>query len=233
MSRQSAFQLVIFDFDGVVVDSEIIALAELRKILAGCGVSISLEETRDRFLGTSISTPMAFIEERTSLPCPPDFVDEWHRLLFARYESELSVLPGIRELLSRLNDRSIEFCIASGGSRKRLAHALDCVDLTVAFGDRAFSTDLVKTGKPAPDIFLYAARQFGVAAKDCVVVEDAPAGITAASSAAMYPVGFVGGTHVRPTAEHHADTLSRCGARAIIKNHSELDAILNDAALAD
>lgn len=233
MTLQRGFRLVIFDFDGVIVDSEIIALDELRRIMAACGVTITLDETRDRFLGTSISAPMSFIEERTGHPCPQDFVDRWHERLFGRYKNELRVLPGIRALISRLTERSIDFCIASGGSRKRLAFAMECAGLLPIFRDRAFSTDLVKAGKPAPDIFFYAAAQFGVATRDCLVVEDAPAGIRAACNAGMHPIGFVGGTHVSQTGQDHAGTLLRCGAEAIIQHHAELDAILNGAAMSD
>lgn len=155
-------RLVIFDFDGVVADSEAIALEELAAEMTVRGAPVSYEETRTLFLGVSTATHMAFISEKSGKPCGSDFPDVWHGRLFRRYRSELAPVAGVIETLDFLDANGVGYCIASGGSVDRLAFALDCLGLSDRFKGRVFSAEMVARGKPAPDLFLHAAACLGL-----------------------------------------------------------------------
>lgn len=218
----SEIGLVLFDFDGVIVDSEAIALEELAAEMTLRGAPVSYEETRDLFLGRSTSAHMAFISERSGRPCADDFPDIWHGRLFRRYRSELEIVPGVLETLNFLEANDIACCIASGGSVERIAFALSCAGLTERFEGRAFSAEMVERGKPAPDLFLHAAATFGVRPDACLVIEDASSGITAAEAAGMASIGFVGGRHLADCREEHASRLVEVGAAAVARSHLDL-----------
>lgn len=215
MLKFSSHKFVIFDFDGVLIDSEIIAIAELRECISDFGVKLSLEETQERFLGNSIGSPIAFIKERTGQDCSKTLQPNWHSRLFQRYENELRVMPGAEELLSELDRLQISYCIASGGSIARVEFALNLTELKTRFVDRAFSAELVNKGKPDPALFLYAAEQCGYSPSECVVIEDAPAGVLAAKRAGMSVVGFMGGSHLTASRTKYADLLTQNGAEQI------------------
>ncbi|WP_420409622.1 HAD family hydrolase [Hoeflea sp.] len=222
--------LVIFDFDGVLIDSETIALEELRNCIDAYGVDISLAETRSRFLGSSVAHHMAFIAERTGKPCPPEFRSDWHDMLYRRYRSELRLVPGAEATLDALDEAGIGYAIATGGAVDRLGVGLECAGLTSRFADRAFSAELVPRGKPAPDIFLYTARQMGVSPSGCVVVEDAPHGIKGALEAGMRVIGFTGGSHFAGMESEAVTTLRSAGAQQMASDHLELLKLLLDLA---
>lgn len=210
--------LVLFDFDGVVVDSEVISLSELQVTMAEYGVNLTVEEVRRKFLGSSIKQLEAFIQSQGF--DTEGFSERWHRGLFKRFQSELTVCTGIPELLDALDAEHITFCIASGGSFERLRVALRKVDLTERFEGRVFSADLVDHGKPAPDLFLLAAEKCGVSPEACLVIEDSPAGISAATAAKMQSIGFVGGLHLAEAQSEHEQLLRAKGATDVL---DELD----------
>lgn len=218
--------LVIFDFDGVIADSEIIALAELQICLADHGLSLPMDRLIDRFLGASLSTITAALAEHTGAPVHVDFREVWYARLFDRYRRELQPVPGIMTLLDRLDRDGVDYCIASGSSERRLGVALECLDLTGRFHGRAFSADDVARGKPAPDLMLFAAARRGRSPADCIVVEDATAGVTAARSAGMRAIGFVGGTHLQTVAQRQAERLVGAGALATSANHAQTGELL-------
>nr|WP_272213727.1 HAD family phosphatase [Marinicella sp. W31]MDC2879677.1 HAD family phosphatase [Marinicella sp. W31] len=207
---------VIFDFDGVLANSEIIALAELRTSLEKYGIVIDWDTLVETFLGSSIRQIIAFVEDRTGQPIDPDFQKEWYERLFERYAHELQPVAGSREMLDRLDAAGISYCIASGGSYKRLGVALDCIGFADRFEGRAFSADSVENGKPAPDVFLYAAEKLGKGAGNCVVLEDSIAGVIAAGRADMRVVGFVGGGHLEGIRPLHAERLLAAGAATVL-----------------
>jgi len=213
---------VIFDFDGVLIDSETIALEELRSCIGVYGVDISLAETRSRFLGSSVADHMAFIAERTGKPCPDGFRSDWHEMLYRRYRTELQLVPGARATLDALDDAGIAYAIATGGAVERLNVGLECTGLTSRFKGRAFSAELVARGKPAPDIFLYSAEQMGVPPSRCVVVEDASHGVKGALAAGMRVIGFTGGSHFAGMKDEAAETLRSAGALEMASDHAEL-----------
>lgn len=215
-------ELVIFDFDGVLADSETIALEELAAEITLRGVPLTAAEAAARFLGASTADHMRFITERTGQPCGADFPDVWHQRLYRRFATELYPVTGAVATLDHLDRLGIPYCIGSGGSVDRLARALSCIGLTKRFADRAFSAELVARGKPAPDLFLFAAERMGVAPAACLVVEDAPAGVRAALAAGMDCLGFLGGSHLTASAGDHAARLAECGARTSVASHAAL-----------
>ena len=219
-------RLAIFDFDGVIADSEIIALAELQTCLAEYGLHLSIEALMDRFLGASLASITAALAAHTGAPVPAGFREAWYDRLFARYARELQPVPGILALFDRLEAAGVDSCIASGSSHRRLGFALQCLGLSERFTGRAFSAEDVPEGKPAPDLMLFAAAQRGTAPENCLVIEDATSGVTAAQRAGMRAIGFVGGRHLLPCAPRQADRLRSAGTFAIAQTHQETGDLL-------
>lgn len=226
MQPLSDIGLVIFDFDGVLADSEGIAIQELAAEMTLRGATITAQEAQARFLGASTRDHMQFIEDRTGRPCGEDFPDVWHKRLFVRYKTELRAVIGAVETLDQLERASIPYCIGSGGSVERLDCALRGIALRERFIGSAYSAEMVAQGKPAPDLFLYAAARIGVAPARVVVVEDALAGIHAARSAGMRSLGFVGGSHLTGQIDRHSSLLTEGGALAVCQSHRELQSLL-------
>lgn len=184
------FELVIFDNDGVLVDSEPHAHPVLIGLLQENGWSISLEESRRRFLGTSISFVRDTAEQEIGRPLPRDFEDRYHQRLFDTYEQSLVAVDGVVDVLDQLVALEIPFCVASSGSAQRVRRSLTLTGLWSYFDGRAFSADDVERAKPEPDLFLHVAASLQVDTSQCVVVEDSPLGIEAATAAGMQSVGF-------------------------------------------
>ncbi len=192
--------LVIFDCDGVLVDSEPIALSVLGEMLEGQQVTLSDEEITDRFLGRSLGAVAETVRQDFGVRLPEDFPAMIRRRLFARYERELRAMPGIQMALEGLATRGVATCVASSSLPERIEKSLAVTGLAQAFGTRIFSASMVKAGKPAPDLFLYAAQQCGFSPADSFVVEDSPAGIEAAKAAGMRVLAFGGGGHAKSPA---------------------------------
>lgn len=209
-------KLVIFDFDGVLANSEIIALDELGKCFAAYGIAMSEDELVFRFLGVSFRDIARHIREQTGACDENAFREQWYGALFSRYARELRVMPGALDLLDGLDAAGVPYCIASGGSVRRLSFALGVLDLGGRFEGAAFSADMVGAGKPAPDLFLHAADAKSVAVTDCLVIEDATAGAEAAKRAGIRCVGFVGGDHLATRRDAHARRMIAHGAEAIV-----------------
>jgi HAD superfamily hydrolase (TIGR01509 family) len=183
-------ELVIFDCDGVLIDSERLAVRVEGEILARLGWPLSREEIIERFVGRSSAYMRAEIEAQIGRPV--NWAEEFQRHYDAVYEIELQVVPGIDAVLDGL---TVPTCVASSSTHRSLRRNLGLVGLFERFEGRIFSAEDVVHGKPAPDLFLYAARQMGVAPERCVVVEDAPAGVTGARAAGMTVLGFTDGLH--------------------------------------
>ncbi len=205
---------IIFDFDGVLVNSEVIAIAELQDILRDFGIDSDWDQMIRNFLGASFDDIEAYIHRETGSYPGNGFRETWYARLFDHYVEDLTVMPGAIELLDRLDERGITYCIASGGSYRRLKFALDVTGLGLRFGERVFSRDSVARGKPAPDLFLFAAEHMGIDAG--VVVEDAVPGVRAAVAAGIDTIGFVGGDHVASGREEHGKQLREAGASAVV-----------------
>jgi HAD superfamily hydrolase (TIGR01509 family) len=224
---EAPVRLVIFDFDGVIADSEIIALEELAAEMTARGAAIGYADAKERFLGASTREHMAFITEQNGTPCSTDFPDAWHARLYARFARELQAVPGAVATLDELDRLGLRYCIASGGAPARLQVALHSLGLTGHFGARVFSAEMVARGKPAPDLFVFAAAQMQVAPEACVVVEDATAGVRGACAAGMRVVGFTGGSHLTGNEAPHAAALQAAGAQVVVQSHAELRQLLS------
>lgn len=181
------FELVIFDNDGVLVDSEPIACSVLADLLTELGVPTTYEQVLDKYLGGSITRTRSIVEHRTGGRLPGFFEDAFHDRLFDRVDRELHPVPGIEAVIDSLD---VPFCVASSGTPERVRRSLSAAGLLERFNDRIFSAVQVEHGKPAPDLFLLAANVMQADARRCVVVEDSPLGIAAANAAGMYSVGF-------------------------------------------
>lgn len=185
------WDLVIFDNDGVLVDSERLANTALAEILTDAGVPTTLDEAVQRYMGGTLAGVRAKVEPDLGRPLPTDFEHRYHEMLFARFAAGLEPVPGVPAVLDMLDATGRPYCVASSGTHERIRLALKTVGLLDRFPEeRIFSAEDVAHGKPAPDLFLHVAAALGVAPDSCVVVEDSPAGVEAARAAGMAVVGY-------------------------------------------
>jgi HAD superfamily hydrolase (TIGR01509 family) len=185
---------VIFDCDGVLVDSEGISARVASAVLARFEVAMSPEEYQAAFTGAVAGSTREYLRARSGYVLPPAFEAAYATELSSFYERELAPNPGIVELIARLRDRGVATAVASNGSSATTAAALNATRLAASFTGRVFTADDVARGKPAPDLYLHVASRLGVAPGDCLVLEDTPVGITAAQAARM-PVWGLAGTY--------------------------------------
>jgi HAD superfamily hydrolase (TIGR01509 family) len=186
------FDLVIFDCDGVLVDSEPLACGALAGVVAAHGLPLGIDEVFRRFLGRSFRAVEAYYAAMKGHEIPETFRAEFRRDTEAAYRRALRPIAGVDTVLATL-DRP--FCLASSSDPRRLALTLDLAGLADAFGERVYSASQVARGKPEPDLFLYAAERMATAPDRCLVVEDTEAGVAAGKAAGMTVWGFVGGSH--------------------------------------
>ncbi|MGW2387441.1 HAD family hydrolase [Streptomyces sp. NPDC001658] len=185
------YDLVIFDNDGVLVDSEPISNRLLAGYLTELGHPTSYEDSLRDYMGSAMHRVHDLVEERTGRRLPADFDDVFHGRVFAAFERELEPVPGAVAVLEKLAADGVPYCVASSGSHERIRVGHRTTGLDRWFEDsRIFSSEDVGRGKPAPDLFLYAAEQMGIAPARCVVVEDSPLGVQAAVAAGMDVLGF-------------------------------------------
>ncbi|MFI8827532.1 HAD family hydrolase [Streptomyces sp. NPDC053431] len=183
-------ELVIFDCDGVLVDSERIYCRVDREVFASVGAEFSEEEMVDLFVGSSHSRLTALVEQRAGRPLATDWQRPFRHLYEEALDAELTVVEGITDVLDALE---VPFCLASNGSPESISANLARTGLLDRFEGRAFSARHVPRPKPAPDLFLHAAASMGVPPERCAVVEDSPYGVQAARAAGMRAFGYCGG----------------------------------------
>lgn len=212
--------LLIFDCDGVLVDSEVIAREAVAAALAAIGHPLPAEVIGERFVGMSNKDMYAALERDRGAPLPASFDAEMNRLAAERFARELRAMAGLQPILPLLAQRK---CVASSSTPAMLARKLDWAGLVAWFEGAVFSTAMVARGKPAPDIFLYAAERMGAAPGHTLVIEDSAPGIAAAKAAGMTAFGFTGGSHCRPG---HAERLAAAGADLIFSEMSALPALV-------
>ncbi|RLU79435.1 hydrolase [Streptomyces griseocarneus] len=180
------YDLVIFDNDGILVDSEPLANRVLAAYLTELGHPTTYEDSLRDYMGAAVHRVHDVILERTGRLLPPDFDDTLHARTFAAFDRELEPMEGITEVLEWLVVEGIPYCVASSGSHERIRVGHRRTGLDTWFEDEwIFSSEDVGKGKPAPDLFLHAARSMGVAPGRCVVIEDSPRGLQAAVAAKM------------------------------------------------
>ncbi|WP_416983310.1 HAD family hydrolase [Streptomyces sp. T028] len=185
------YDLVIFDNDGVLVDSEPISNRLLAAYLTELGYPTSYEDSIRDYMGSAMHRVHDLVQERTGERLPAEFDDVFHRRVFAAFERELEAVAGVVDVLEKLAADEVPYCVASSGSHERIRVGHRTTGLDRWFDEgRIFSSQDVGKGKPEPDLFLYAAERMGVAPGRCVVVEDSPLGVQAAVAAGMDVLGF-------------------------------------------
>ncbi|MER5434869.1 HAD family hydrolase [Streptomyces sp. NPDC002588] len=185
------YDLVIFDNDGVLVDSEPISNRLLAAYLTELGHPTTYEDSIRDYMGSAMHRVHDLVAERTGERLPAEFDDVFHRRVFAAFERELKPVAGIGDVLAKLAADEVPYCVASSGSHERIRVGHRTTGLDRWFDEtRIFSSQDVGKGKPEPDLFLYAAERMGVAPGRCAVVEDSPLGVQAAVAAGMDVYGF-------------------------------------------
>jgi len=187
-------QLVIFDCDGVLVDSEVLFIDIDQRVLAELGWSISREEIIDRFVGHSHEHFVKVVEEHIGRNLPDDWEDAFQHLYRESFAQELQTVEGVVEALDVIKTPS---CVASNGAHEKIRFSLGLTGLLPRFEGRIFSASDVARGKPAPDLFQFAASRLGHETSNCIVVEDSWAGVSAALAANMKVIAYAGGVTPR------------------------------------
>ena len=214
--------LVIFDCDGVLVDSELIFARVLAECLIAIDFPATLEEAVILGFGTNRATLSAAVATQFGRPLPDAFFETFAARSAAAFELELSPMAGVADLLVALPGPR---CVASNGHPVRVRHRLALTGLLPFFDPHVFSAIQVAHGKPAPDLFLFAARQLGAAPENCIVVEDSIPGVEAAVAAGMPVLGFCGGAHCP---KDHAEQLRTAGCSQVFARMPDLAVFLRE-----
>lgn len=210
-------ELLIFDCDGVLVDSEVIVIEIEADLLTAAGFPVTTDEIADRFVGLSYPDMMTMLEADHGRPVPAELSATIQRDAVAAFPDRLQAVGGMTEFLAGL---TLPRCVASSSDLDRVQLSLDVTDLAPHFDpEHVFSAQMVQNGKPAPDLFLHAANRVGIDPASCLVIEDSPHGVTAAIAAGMRVLGFVGGKHARPSL---ARRLADAGATTVIDDPRDI-----------
>ncbi len=211
----SKFDLIIFDCDGVIVDSERIVQEVFGEFIRGLGADLTDREMRERFLGRRLADCLAIVETLTGRDVPPGALDAYRARRDRVLREHVRPVPGVPELLRGLGT---PYCIASSGDHAKMRTTLGATGLLEFFTDRLYSATQVERGKPAPDVFLLAAAAMGAAPERTAVVEDSVNGVLAGRAAGMTVFGLAGLVE--------AEVLEAAGAQRIVRHMGELTAFL-------
>jgi len=184
--------LVIFDCDGVLIDSEIISASALVEELAQHGIAIEMSHVLEQFIGHPYTVVAGKIAAFARVPLPASFETDYRARLVQRFNAELRAMPGILDVL---DDLAVPFCAATSSHPERAQRSLRAAGLAERFGERVYTVSMVARPKPAPDLFLHAAKAMRVDPTQCLVIEDSDLGIEAAQAAGMIAWQFTGGSH--------------------------------------
>ncbi|MEQ1615480.1 MAG: HAD family phosphatase [Hyphomicrobiaceae bacterium] len=220
-AQPAGLSLLIFDFDGVVADSETIANQALADYLSSIGHPTSLDDAMRLFMGKRHADTLAAIVRYIGRPIPDNFETDYRAKIRVTMRREVQPISGVAAFLDR--HHHVSKCVASSSSREWLDHCVDRFGFRPAFGNNLFSATLVANGKPAPDIYLLAAREMNATPPTTIVIEDSPTGVLGAVAAGMTVIGFLGGSHIRAG---HADKLRTAGAHAIAENFEEVEHVV-------
>jgi HAD superfamily hydrolase (TIGR01509 family) len=212
--------LVIFDCDGVLVDSEVISCRAHAAMLTRHGYPITADQVLDRFLGVSDREARMIVEAELGRSLPVDFEAQVKQAALQRYGDDLPMIPNVGAAIGAIE---LPKCVASSGTPEKIRHGLTCAGLYDLLAPNIFSATQVERGKPAPDLFLFAAEQMRIAPERCIVVEDSLPGIAGARAAGMTVLGFHGGSHCRPGYE---DTLRAAGAVMVFDDMQQLPGLI-------
>ena len=217
-----ACELIIFDCDGTLMDSELIAAEAEVEVLAELGIEMKAKEFSARFAGTSAMVAKAILEEELGRSLPDNHNDTVKAKVKEKLWREVKTLPGAHEVLDMLDQPR---CICSNANMEKLKIELTRGELWDRFRPYVYSAYDLENGnhKPAPDIFLHAAKEFDVSPAACAVIEDSVSGVEGAKAAGMRVIGFTGGSH---TYSGHADSLTDAGAETVIRRLADLPPII-------
>ena len=220
-----AQQALIFDCDGVLIDSEIVVCRIAAEELTRLGYTLSTEEVVERFAGRPEHEMRAEIEAEWGHPIPPLYRENVNARTIQAYATDLQIMPGMEEALDRM---TLPMCVASSSFPEKLRLGLETVGLYTRFAPNIISGTAVARGKPEPDIFIYAAGWMRASPLRCIVVEDSVPGTQAAKRAGMHVLGFTGGAHCGP---EHAAKLLAAGATQTFSAMEQLPGLLQDLAV--
>lgn len=214
--------LVIFDCDGVLVDSEIIAARVEAELITAAGYEIAAEELAETYAGLTFKDILVSIEEKAGIPFQISMIDRAEALIDRRLKNEVRAIDGVARAVASV---TAPRCICSNSRSERIEFMLERTRLLPLFSGRIFSALETPTGKtkPAPDVFLHAAETLGADPANSFVIEDSVHGVTGARRAGMRVIGFTGAAHSYPG---HADMLTEAGAETVIRRWPELKAVL-------
>ena len=209
-------ELLIFDCDGVLIDSEPASSRVLAKALQDAGVAITPAEVLKRFTGYSVTDAKQICRTEFGVSDCDGVFARFHDNLYAEFAASLMPMPGVEQLVASLEVRK---CVASNSTMDRLRHSLGLFALWSEFAPNIFSADMVARPKPAPDLFLFCAEKLGIDAKKCLVIDDSPHGIAGALAAGMTAICFIDPADPRPGREA---VLAGAGATAVVTGAEEL-----------
>ena len=184
---ENRFGLVIFDCDGVLVDSELITNRVFAGMLNELGIAVTLDDMFERFVGRSMPQCLEIITKMLGCPVPQHFVEEYQTRSTTALRSQLKAVPDIETVLAAMR---VPYCVASSGTHEKMQTTLGLTGLLPQFRGKMYSVTEVARSKPFPDVFLYAARRQGIAPADCAVIEDTPTGVRAGVAAGMTVFGY-------------------------------------------
>jgi len=213
------FELVIFDCDGVLVDSELLTNRVFAEMLNTLGLPVTLNDMFETFVGKSTPQCLEIITAMLGHPVPPSFVDEYHARTAVVLKRELKAVPGIETVLDTID---LPYCVASSGTPEKMQITLGTTGLLPRFHGKIFSVTEVPRSKPFPDVFLHAAARMGAKPSACAVIEDTPTGVTAGVAAGMTVYGYCALTP--------ADRLLDAGAHHVFSSMNELPGLLAQSA---
>lgn len=204
---------VVFDCDGVLVDSETINNEVIAQLATLAGLNTSFEESVRLYMGRATDECAAEIEEQIGSPIAFDFAARYEEQVLAR-QKDLEPIKGVRNLLEWLTVRGLPVCVASSGTPTEIRHRLTTTDLLAYFGEHLYSASMVSRGKPAPDLFMLASERIGVRPESCLLIEDSPFGVQGGKAAGMQVVGFA--SLAAPT------SLLEAGADLVVRTMEDL-----------
>ncbi len=211
MSARDLPSLVIFDCDGVLVDSETVANVFLAEAVTALGLPTTTEDCHRRYRGLSMLSAVALIEAELGRPVPEGWAQRVRTEMKQVMQAGVAAIPGVHDLAGRVGEAGIARCVASSSDPDYLRVVLGGAGLDHHFGPHVFSATMVKRGKPAPDLFLHAAATMGHAPETCLVIEDTVPGVKAATAAGMRVIGYAGDPYT------DADALASAGATVVTR----------------
>lgn len=212
------FDLIIFDCDGVLVDSEVLANQLLRDALAEHGLAMTVEQVVETYVGRSMSAVVSISEDLLGSKLPKDFLEQLQFKTFALFKEKLKAVEGVENVLIELQKKEVKICVASSGSFEKMDLTLGLTGLKNYFKENIFNASQVKRGKPYPDLFLYAADQMQAEPAQCLLIEDSVPGVQGGVAAGMEVMAY--------SKRGNSEALRKAGGLVINDMSKVLDHIL-------